>query len=289
MNLNFRPTLVLGFMSLTLVLACVKDRDFETLSDNCFSDLIPNVTYTDIKNLYVDETVQIQEDLIIEGYVNSSDQEGNFFGVLHFQNKIVNPTAGFQIEIDIRDSYLFYPVGSKIYIKLKGLYLGKSKDVYKLGGTFTSFGNISVGRLPAAILDQHIFVSCDKKSVLEPTEVVIGELNESLTNTLVQFSNIEILEEELGKTFADIREETERTLVDCKNNQFVILNSGFSDFQSEELPAENGTITGVLLRDKNEFKLAIRVRRISLFQNWQIPRTTPKPALSNCIILLTHL
>lgn len=245
-------------LSLVVLFSCVKDKAFDTPTLKCEETLSANATYNEVKNRYIDKTFQLQEDLIIEGYVSSSDEAGNFFSVLHFQNSPVNPTAGFQIEIDNRETHLFYPVGSKVYIKLKGLYLGKSKEVFKIGGTFSSFGNVSVGRLPSAIVEQHIFVSCEERSIIEPTKISIEQLNEGLTNTLVQFSNLEILGEELGKTFADLKEETERTLIDCEENQIILLNSGFSDFQSEELPTGNGTTTGVLIREKNEYKLAIR-------------------------------
>lgn len=238
--------------------ACVKSREFDPPEDNCFSDLIANTTYAAVKNRYVDETVQIQEDLIIEGYVISSDEKGNFFSVLYIQNSPSNPTEGFQIEIDMRNTHLFYPPGSKLYIKLKGLYLGKSKDVFKLGGTFTSFGNTSVGRLPASVVDQHVFTTCDSAVTLEPKEVTIDALTPSLTNTLVKLSRVQIIEEELGQPFAVPKEETERTLIDCQNHMIELVNSGFSDFQSEQLPIGNGTITGVLFRERDDFKLAIR-------------------------------
>lgn len=258
MGTEIKTSKFIALLGIVLLFACVKDRKFELPDPECEETLIANATYSEVKNRYIDNTFQIQEDLTIEGYVISSDGAGNFFSVLHFQNHPINPTEGFQIEIDIRDAHLFYSLGSKIFIKLKGLYLGKSKDVFKLGGTFTSFGNVSVGRLPAAIVDQHIVVSCGEQSILEPTKISIGELNESLTNTLIQFSNVEVIEEQLGETFAVLQEETERTLKDCKNNQVGLLNSGFSDFQSKELPMGNGTITGVLLREKDKYKLAVR-------------------------------
>lgn len=238
--------------------ACVKNRTFDPPPINCSEILVANTSYAEVKNKYVDQTFQIQEDLIISGYVISSDRDGNFFSVLHFQDSPENPTEGFQMEIDVRDTHLFYPVGSKIYIKLKGLYLGRSRDVFKIGGVFTSFGNESVGRLPAAVVDRHIFVSCDEVVAIQPKVVSIDELDNAMTNTLVAFTNIEILEEELGLPYAVEREETERTLVDCSDNEIVLLNSGFSDFQEEVLPNGNGTIKGVLLRENNDFQLAIR-------------------------------
>ncbi len=238
--------------------ACVKNNTFNPPPTNCSEGLSANATYAEVKNLYTDQTFQIQEDLIVEGYIISSDKDGNFFSVLHFQDSPTNPTEGFQIEIDVRDSHLFYPIGTKIYIKLKGLYLGRSKDVFKIGGVFTSFGNQSVGRLPAAVVDRHIFVSCDNVVDIQPTVVSINEVEKSLTNTLVKLVDVEVIEEELGFPFALDREETERTLTDCNDNNIVLRNSGFADFQEDVLPEGNGTITGVLLRENNNFQLTIR-------------------------------
>jgi len=241
-----------------LLVSCVKDRNFEAPDSNRVSDLTANASYADVIGLFEEETFQIQEDLIIEGFVTSSDEMGNFFSVLHFQDKPENPTDGFQIEIDVRDSHLFFPEGSKIYIKLKGLYLGQSKDVFKIGGVFTSFGNVSVGRLPATVVDEHVFLSIDEKVSIKPTQVSIENLQQNLTNTLVEFEGLEIIDDELGEAFALKKEETERTLIDCNENTITLVNSGFSDFQSEPLPSGNGSITGILLREKDEYSLAIR-------------------------------
>ena len=246
------------FLVTILLWSCVNDRDFNAPETSCSSELIANGTYAEVKALYRGETIQIQEDLVIEGYVISSDEAGNFFSVLHFQNNPTNPTEGFQIEIDVRDTHLFYPVGSKIYIKLKGLYLGKSRGVFKIGGVFTSFGNVSIGRLPASVVNQHVFRTCDDQRMVEPRVVLIDDLDDSFTNTLIQLNDVEIIEEELSLPFALEREETGRTLINCNDIEITLLNSGFSDFQSELLPNNNGSIVGVLLRDNNEYQLAIR-------------------------------
>lgn len=261
-----RIKLVCSFLVI-LTSACVNDRNFESPENTCTSKLTVTSTYAEVKSLYNYDTIQIQEDLVIEGYVISSDAAGNFFSVLHFQDNSINPTEGFQLEIDVRDTHLFYPEGSKIYIKLKGLYLGQSQDVFKLGGVFTSFGNESVGRLPAAIVDQHIFISCDDVVTIEPQEFFINEIQHIHTNTLVELKDVEILEEELGLPFSIEREETERTLIDCNDNEIVLLNSGFSDFQSEMLPEKNGDVIGVLLRENDEYQLAVRTLEDVDFNN----------------------
>ena len=245
-------------LGLYLLMACVKDKNFETPKADCVSDLSANLTIGELKAHYVDELIQIQEDWVIEGYVVSSDLAGNFFGTLHIQDNPINPTQGLQLEIDLRESHLFYEVGSKILIKTKGLYLGMSKGAIKLGGVFSAFGNPAVGRLPAAIVGEHLFNSCDPLGELQPKKVGINALNDSMISTLVQFSNMEILWADLGQRFAVKEEETIRTLTNCEDLELELLNSGYSDFQGNLLPEGNGTITGVLIKDNKDYQLVIR-------------------------------
>ena len=258
-RLNKARTGLIVVLSVWLLYSCVKDRDFDTVTiSNCSNGLISNASFQDIKNLYSGETVQIQEDLIIEGYVISSDREGNFFSVLHFQDRRDNATEGLQLEIDVRDSHLFYPVGSRIFIKVKDLYLGQTRDAFKLGATFESFGNISVGRLPSNVVDKHIFVSCEQPAQLTPTSISLDSIGDQYLSTLVRFDNMEIIENQLGLPFALEQEETLRTLIDCEDREINLINSGFSDFQAELLPTQNGAIQGVLVKESSDYSLVIR-------------------------------
>ena len=245
-------------LGLYLLMACVKDKNFETPKSSCASDLSANFTIGELKALYVDDLIQIQEDYILEAYVVSSDVAGNFFGTLHIQDNLINPTQGLELEIDLRDAHLIYDVGSKIYIKTKGLYLGRSKGAIKMGSVFSAFGNLSVGRMPAAIVGQHLFNSCEPLGTLQPKTVGLNELDDSMISTLVQFGNMEILLAELGQTFAVKEEETIRTLTNCEDLELELLNSGYSDFQDNPLPEGNGTITGVLIKDNKDYQLVIR-------------------------------
>ena len=86
--------------------ACVKNKDFEQLEPACESNLVANISIEELKEYYKGETLQIQEDWVIEGYVISSDAQNNFFSVLYFQNSPNTPAQGLQIEIQHPDSQL---------------------------------------------------------------------------------------------------------------------------------------------------------------------------------------
>ncbi|WP_435623792.1 DUF5689 domain-containing protein [Flagellimonas sp.] len=255
--------------ALLLHLSCV-NSDYDEPLDNCSDSLDNIISYGELEQLVQDEVIQIQEELFIEGYVVSSDKAGNFFSVLHIQDSPINPSQGIQLEIDLRESHLFYEEGSKVRVGVKGLFLGKSGDLLKLGGTFNAFGNLSVGRLPTLKISEHIFNICDSQD-LQPVTVAIEDLAQLPSGILVQLQNMEFTDEELGNTFAEPQEETIRILQDCEEIQMEMVNSGFADFQGEIVPESNGTITGVLLKDGNKVQIAIRSLGDVQFSNERCP------------------
>jgi len=254
-NILIKTCGIIGFLT---ILCCVDGREFDEIEKLCTTDISANITFAELDSLVQDEVIQIQEDLILEGYVISSDRAGNFFGVLYLQDALSNSSKGIQLEMDLRESHLLFPEGSKVLVKLKDLYLGKRGSNIRIGSVFSSFGNLSIGRLPGGKVFDHLFVSCDEQSLLEPRITTIPEIEELPSNILVQLENVEFAEEILGEIYAVAQEETQRTLMDCEENEITLVNSGYADFQAELLPEENGTLTAILTKDGNTPQLVIR-------------------------------
>ncbi|MGI9547284.1 MAG: DUF5689 domain-containing protein, partial [Flavobacteriaceae bacterium] len=137
-------------------------------------------------------------------------------------------------------------------------YFSESNGVYKLGGAINSFGSLAIGRLPTLLIDDHIYRSCDEMTFLAPKPIALDSINESHINTLIEIRNVEFATEELGLTFAVASVESERTITDCSGQTMVLLNSGYSSFQSENLPEGNGSVKGVLLKKGKNYNLKIR-------------------------------
>lgn len=260
-----------GALLSILILGCVKDSDFDTPKQGCSTNLEANISFAELEALIPDETIQIYDDWLIEGYVTSSDKAGNFFNELYVQNYPTNPTHTIQIEMDLRESHLVFEQGSKIMIRLKGLYIGRSGDMVKMGGTFSAFGNVSVGRLPTLKIPEHLFSVCDKEEVVQPMVTTISQLDSLTLGTLIRLDGMEVLEEELGNTFAEKEVDTEHRLKDCEENTITLLSSGYSDFQNEILPEGNGSITGILHKDGKDYQLIIRDLSDINFTNERCP------------------
>ncbi|MCM5662047.1 DUF5689 domain-containing protein [Galbibacter mesophilus] len=256
-RITYIPFLLISLF--LLMNSCAEDDNYKTPNDICFDEnLVANATFEDVKDLYQGELLEVQDDFIIEGYVVSSDEENNFFGRLVIQNSEENPSSGFELNLDFRDLYLFYPIGQKILIKTKGLFLDNENGVFKLGGVFSAFGTSQVGRLPAAKINEHIFVSCEPLKSIQPKEFTLSQLDSTAINTLVTITGVEVTPEDLCKPFAEPEETTIRTLTNCGENKLLMESSGYANFQSVLMPLGNGSITGVLTRNKKEYILTIR-------------------------------
>jgi len=261
MKTNKIIKLFLGlFLFVGVVMSCVQDDEYDTPTISCIEPSIAvNATIADVKALYSGSVIQIKTDMIIEGYVVSNDEAGNFYRTLHFQDALENPTQGLQLDVDLQDMYTTYQVGRKIYINLNGLYLDNYAGVLKVGGLYElSNGSLAVGRLDAEKAKTALFRACAEPATVTPKVVTMAGLTDSMINTLIKLENVEIAPASLCQNYALEGANTNVYVTDCDGKQIIMRNSGFSSFWDSVLPNGNGTLVGVLSKYNSDYQLTIR-------------------------------
>ena len=246
-----------GLAALLSTISCGIQDNLELPATWCNETLSSNISYGEIRSLVDQEVVEITEDLTIEGYIISSDEAGNFFNTIHIQERFEEQALGFQLELELSDAHLFYPEGAHVFIRLQGLYIGKSAGIYKIGLAYKSFGRLNIGRIPTLLVDKHLLISCKKIEPLQPQKLRLDSLSDNYLSTYVELDQLEFNENDLGLSYANPMAETERILEDCDKNEIILLSSGYSDFHTEIIPEGNGSIRGVLLKDKNDFQIKV--------------------------------
>ena len=147
----FNKISLLTFISI-LTFSCIEDDDYSVpqsvgLEENQnltqllseiedgYADLM---TISELKNLFVNgEVNEIESNLVVKGYVSSSDYSGNFYKEFYMQDEVENPTAGIKVAINQVDSYNQFNIGREVYIKLQGLTIGETNSgdgVVAIGG-----------------------------------------------------------------------------------------------------------------------------------------------------------
>ena len=262
-NLKMKRAIILKIIVLGFFFsACVKDSDFSTPSVECNEpEIIVTNTIQQVKEMYrYGGATVIETEVVIEGYVISSDESGNIYKVISIQDKPENPTSAIKIAINETDLYTKYNVGRKIFIKLKGLAVGYSFGSFQIGKAVGT----ELDRIPATEVNNYIVRSCEVAEIY-PKVVKIEDLNESMLEMLIKIENVQFKENELGNTYGNLENSTtvdrglESLNGDCVlKNKIILRNSGYSDFKNELLPEGKGSITAIFSNYYDDFQLYIR-------------------------------
>lgn len=246
------PTLIL-FLTLS---SCIKDDFDAPPADGEDPDITANTTIAQLKQLFTGTPVQITDSLVIQGIVTSSDKAGNFYKTLVMQDA----TAGISIRLDQTDLYADYPIGRKVFVQCKNLWLGDYGNLVQLGGALDDSDpqNPGVLPIPAGLIGSYLLKGKYNNAVT-PITLTIDQLDNLYQNMLIRLNDAEFATAELGQTYADaVNQSSEnRTLTDCNGNSVILRTSGFAQFAGDTLPEENGTITAIFSVFSSDFQLLI--------------------------------
>ena len=254
-------------------MTCVNDNDFtvpqnlgneENLKLDAILDSIQNnqlelKSIKDLKNLYTsgNDPLKIVSDIVIRGYVISSDAKGNYFREFYLQDAPENPKSGIKIVANLTNIYNKFNFGREVYIRLKNLYIGETNSgdgVISIGGKVKLSDTRDIESITRNQIENYIFRS-PTTEVIIPKIVTLGELdNPSNIGTFVSVENAFFPTNLKGKTFVDPAEDfdTKRKIETCQGPSFessFLETSSFSSFANNALPEGGGTINAVVSKD----------------------------------------
>ena len=239
---------------------CVHDDKYDNpdLTNFQCKDLTATKTLAELKAMPQNTT--FTESDVIEGYVSSSDETGNIYKYIYIQDKPENPTQGLTISVDAVSTYAQFPQGSKVYIQLKDLALGKY-------GNFIQLGAMSAdgvfGRIPEKVMKTNMSRSCTAPvEKIVPKVMTLGEMgtaNDQYVGVLIEIKNAEFAAKTLCMQYAPEGTSVDRQLTDPTSTATtrVVRNSGFASFANRTLPAGNGSFVGILSKYNSAYQFYI--------------------------------
>jgi hypothetical protein len=291
-NQLFKITCI-SILSSILLSSCVKENYAEPSAECVDPTLAKNKT---VEEIYTTNNVAVPvnsygysatdatlgENDVIEAYVTSSDEGGNFFKTISFVS--TDGIRGFSMSIDEYNLYNDSPIslkpGRKVYIKLKGLYIARPTGGAiglvmggKPSGTFNS-----ISRLPVYEYKKYVFPTC---KVVDEEEIVIKEktvagvktnlaiadlIDDSYLNKLIEVSNVQFRDDFAGGTYDPNRTDTSdsNTYLTTTTNpleQIVVRTSSFANFAGNKIPRGSGKIRGVLTKFNGTYQIILRTER----------------------------
>ena len=222
------------------------------------------------KDYFVSGSVNIfSSDLVIKGYVVSSDASGNFYKELFLQDSSTNPTSSIHLMIDQVDSYNMFNFGREVYIDLKGLFIGESRSgngVISVGGQIAEDGD-EVDAIRELDVQEHFFRSPNTEEII-PLPVNFSAINSSHIGIYVSVNDVSIIDSEKGKPFVDPYDlyDTQRTMEACEGFgkvSFILETSSFASYSDSPLPSGTGTVAGIVNKTYNGSNLVLSLNSAS--------------------------
>lgn len=268
---NGTITGVLGRFNNDLQLMVRSNFDAELTGARCGGGVaVPNTTIKQLKAMCPipissQTLIEITSDVVVEAVVAANDKSGNLFKQLFIQDA----TGGIEFKVDISSLYNDFPVGTKIIINCKDMYLGTYGNVVQLGGLF----NGGIGRLPAPLFYPRVTIVGSQ--VVNPIPVTIGTLHDSLVGMLVKFPEVQFISSELGQKWYTGNVSVDRTLEDFWGSRVAVRTSSFASFANDILPSNSGEFTAILSKYFAVNQLYVRTLDDVKLTQPRIERETP--------------
>ena len=252
------PYLFALLSSVALVFSCVDDVP-STPSILCREPvMVTNSSLLATKDRAGFGTVLFEEDLVVSGYVVSDDTSGNHYKLLYLQDAPENPKVSLPVLIDQTQLHAHYPVGRKVFLKLKGLSIGYRFGVLSLG---VNQGG-TLAPIHSSKIDEHLFRSCEQVPIV-PKKVTLSELNTSMVGMWVVLEHMQFAAKERGNSYADTgTHSVDRMLQQVSENclleaEIPLRTSGFASFKSESLPLGKGAVKALLTAYYSDLQLVL--------------------------------
>ena len=272
MNIKTNSGFLIALATSLFFIACVKDNDYtvpqnlgveenlklEAILDSIQNNQLELKSIKDLKNLYNSGTdpVKIVSNIVVKGFVISSDAKGNYFREFYMQDAPENPTAGIKIAINLTNSYNKFNFGREVYIRLKNLYIGEVNSgdgVITIGGKMSTTDVKEIESVALNQMNAHIFRSTETVIII-PKEVSLAGLNALDIGTYITVKGVFFPSNLEGKTYVDPTEDfdTQRKIQTCQTVGYadlLIETSSFASFANKALPIGGGFLNAVVSKD----------------------------------------
>ncbi|MBR6196929.1 MAG: hypothetical protein IKQ72_04950 [Bacteroidaceae bacterium] len=267
----------------TLTLAsCMNDWDTEMVDNDLYSaENIgePTTTLSKLRKDYASviegqSYTLVNKDEIVEGIVVANDISGNIYQSIFIQGVAKDGTldtseGGFGVSIKgIGCLYAIYPVGQKVRINLKDLYVGSYGKSPRIGMPYVNTnGALKLGPMTFPMMQSHIQkIGKPNVNMVQAREITADDLSanniDKITPMLVVMKNVTI--SDAGWPYAhweaggDVYSEYHDITIGGVKKSQLLYTSTSSTFAGDTIKPGKKTIYGLLNRYTSSYQLSLR-------------------------------
>jgi hypothetical protein len=187
----------------------------------------------------------LDTDITIAVVVRADDRSGNTYEQLVVEDS----SRGICILVNAPYLYTIYPIGRKVYLKLKGLYLGNEHGLSCIGSIPApdNAGMLQVSAISSQQVASHL-IPADFPQWSGPVATSLGSIdtvNPALLNRLILINGIQLVNPGYDRTYALAAAAVNIRLQDCEGHEVILRSSNYASFRAATTPSGKGSITAI--------------------------------------------
>lgn len=249
-----------GVLFLSLVVSCSNEFEYPPMVLPV-AEHTPNMTIADFKASFWREEVNyidsVTDDIVIHGWVTSSDESGNIYKKLYLQDE---SGVGLTVAINQGGLYEKYRIGQELVLNLRGSFVGKYNGQQELGfpdtANYRQRGTWRMNFMSQPMWESMVELNGLFKPAAVDTMVInLDDLADKRTalnlmrlqGTLVRINGLTFREADGKTVFAPAESSyTNRTLADANGRTLIVRTNNHADFSSTPLPDGVVDVVGLL-------------------------------------------
>ena len=232
-------------VAILIVIIAMGCKDYD--EPNTIDNVPPstNISIGELRNLVGDKAKHIEQELVIGGYVTSSDEVGNFYRTFTIEDY----TGGVEIMAGLYDLHNLYPMGHYIIAKLQGCTVAPHYEVLQVGLAAKSYSSYPTDYFESRpMVDKYI--SCyDVIRHVAPSPQTISSLDKSMCGRLVTIHNLTLctsLHTDGWQVNNADKWSGYNFFQDNAGNQIAVYTSEYANYAEQAVPTTAVTLTGIL-------------------------------------------
>lgn len=255
-----QSALIFAFLG-TAMTGCVNGDDYGTPNLECTETTL--VKTKEVADIPAAATVaQYLDDEVIEAYVTSSDEGGNFYKSISFQT--LDGSKAFSVPVDVTSTFINFSPGRKVMIKMKDLYTDIRDGGMRIGGIYVSNGSAQVGRMTAGQYADALHRSCTVVSEEDLVQhVTIAQAKtDAMINKLIEIDAVQFSNTAITTTYYDVTQDvggaTNHLLEDAGGNTVIFRTSSFANYAYKPVATGRGKVRGVMTKYGSDYQFIAR-------------------------------
>ena len=234
MDCRFHISHLLAYLLCAVICIMSGCKKFDEPAQDSTTAQAANIAIADLHAMLNDRTVIIDQDIIIGGYVTSSDKASNF----HKTFMIEDSSGGAEIMAGLYDLHNIYPEGYYITANLKGCAIGEQLGVMQIGMPAASYSYYPTDYFASrAVIDKYIKRYNIRRDIA-PLPLSIEELTPSHCGRLVNIGGLTASQQGVWSGY--------QIFTDDNGQNIVVYTSEYADYAQKPLPDVRVSITGIL-------------------------------------------